>query len=148
MRYAIILEYEIVRLFFILDAYELVWIHCETRWEREERDRLPLGCGMRGWRRKKWVYEKYKNKCVNRRKQPRQEGTINCYMEADACVELQIIAFILFRLLAIVILWFLLSIIAKYTRCGKTNLSNDEIRRIAVKIVSISTNTQIFADYL
>lgn len=32
------------------------------------------------------------------------EGTINCYMEADACVELQIIAFVLFHLLAIVIL--------------------------------------------
>lgn len=66
--------------------------------------RLPLWDAECGGGGEKEFTKKYKNKCVNRQKQPRQEGTINCYMEADACVELQIIAFVLFRLLAIVIL--------------------------------------------
>lgn len=39
------------------------------------------------------------------------EGTINCYMEADACVELQIIPIPFAR--RPLILWSLLSIIAK-----------------------------------
>lgn len=60
------------------------------------------------------VHKTYKNKCESP-KAATTEGTINCYMEADACVEslLQIIAFISFRLSSPSLSWSSRSIIAK-----------------------------------
>jgi len=86
--------------FFFTNVYELVWIHCEMR-----GGRLSLRDEECGGGRRMGAHKTYKNKC-ELPKAATTEGTINCYMEADACIEslLQIIVVVAFRLHAIAIL--------------------------------------------
>ena len=67
------------RLFFISDAYSFGYI---VRWGRITV--VAWGTWGRGGR--VTAHKKYKNKCKSP-KAATTEGTTNCYMEADACIE-------------------------------------------------------------